>query len=82
MAKMTEVMSVLTKSQKEAQEMSDSATKSAEKIKQLSVSRAREETVRAKAACVVGAQKNLVLVYSASILASPKWWWTWVSWKM
>ena len=56
---MTEVMCTLTKSQKEAQEMSDCVTKLAEEIKQLRVSRAREETVRAKAACVVGAQKKL-----------------------
>ena len=43
---MTEVMSTLTKSQKEAQEMSDYVTKLAEEIKQLKGSRAREETVR------------------------------------
>ena len=49
---MTEVMSALTKSQKEAQEMSDYVTKLAEEIKQLRVSRSREETVRAKGACV------------------------------
>ena len=45
---MTEVRSTLTKSQKEAQEMSDCVTKLAEEIKQLKGSRAREETVRAK----------------------------------
>ena len=56
---MTEVMSALTKSQKEAQEMSDYVTKFAEEIKQLRVSRAREETVRAKRACVGEAQKKL-----------------------
>ena len=56
---MTEVTSALTKSQKEAQEMSDSVTKLAEEIKQLKVSRAREETVRAKGACVGEARKKL-----------------------
>ena len=56
---MTEVMSALTKSQKEAQEMSDYVTKLAEEIKQLRVSRAREETVRAKWACVGEARKKL-----------------------
>ena len=59
-AKMTEVRSILTKSQKEAQEMSDCVTKLAEEIKQLRCSRAREETVRAKNACVGEAQKKLV----------------------
>ena len=58
-AKMTEVISTLTKSQKEAQEMSDYVTKLAEEIKQLRVSRAREETVRAKGACVGEARKKL-----------------------
>ena len=58
-AKMTEVMSTLTKSQKEAQEISDCVTKLAEEINQLRGSRAREETVRAKGACVGGAQKKL-----------------------
>ena len=57
--KMSEVMSALTKSEKEAQEMSGSVMELAEEIKQLRVSRAREETVRAKAACVGGAQKKL-----------------------
>ena len=57
--KMTEVMSALTKSQKEAQEMSDYVTKLAEEIKQLRVSRSREETVRAKGACVEEARKKL-----------------------
>ena len=55
----TEVMSALTKSQKEAQEMSDYVTKLAEEIKQLRVSRAREETVRAKEACAGEARKKL-----------------------
>ena len=59
MAKLTVVMSAMTKSQKEAQEMSDSVTKLAEEIKQLRISRAREETVRAKAACVGGAMRNI-----------------------
>ena len=57
---MTEVMSTLPKSQQEAQEMSDYVTKLAEEIKQLRVSRAREETVRAKGACVGEAQNKLV----------------------
>ena len=57
--KMTEVMSTLTRSQKEAQEMSDYVTKLAEEIKQLRVSRARKETVRAKEACVGEARKKL-----------------------
>ena len=39
--------------------MSESVTKLAEEIKQLRVSRAREETVMAKAASVGGAQKKL-----------------------
>ena len=39
--------------------MSDSVTKFAEENEQLRVSKAREETVRAKAACVGGAQKKL-----------------------
>ena len=38
-------MSAVTKSQKEAQETSDSGTEWAAEIKQLIVSRAREETV-------------------------------------
>ena len=59
-AKMTEVRSILTKSQKEAQEMSDCVTKLAEEIKQLKGSRAREETVRAKGACVGDARNKLV----------------------
>ena len=58
-AKMTEVMSTLTKPHNEAQEMSDYETKLAGKIKQLRVSRDREETVRAKGACVGEAQKKL-----------------------
>ena len=57
--KMSEVMGALTKSEKEAQEMSESVMELAEELKQLRVSRAREETVRAKAACVGGAQKKL-----------------------
>ena len=57
--KMSEVMDALTKSQKEAQEMSESVTRLAEEIKQLRVSRARDETVRAKAACVGGAQEKM-----------------------
>ena len=56
---MSEVMSALTKSEKEAQEMSESVMELAEELKQMRVSRAREETVRAKAACVGGAQKKL-----------------------
>ena len=56
--KMSEVMGALTKSEKEAQEMSGSVMELAEELKQLRVSRAREETVRVKAACVGGAQKN------------------------
>ena len=64
---MTEVRSILTKSQKEAQEMSDCVTKLAEEIKQLKGSRAREETVRAKAACVVEAQKKLARAEIKSI---------------
>ena len=56
---MTEVMSALTKSEKEAQEMSGSVMELAEEIKQLRVSRARGETVRAKTACVGGAQEKL-----------------------
>ena len=56
---MSEVMSALTKSQNEAQEMSESVTKLAEENKQLRVSRARDETVRAKAASVGGAQDKL-----------------------
>ena len=59
-AKMTEVRSTLTKSQKEAQEMSDCVAKLAEEIKQLKCSRAREETVRAKGACVGEAQNKPV----------------------
>ena len=59
-AEMTEVMSALTKSQKEAQDMSDYVTKLAEEIKQLRGSRDREETVRAKWACVGEAQNKLV----------------------
>ena len=59
MAKMTEVMGALTKSQKEAQDMSGSVMELAEEIKQLRASRAREETVRAKAASAGGAQKKL-----------------------
>ena len=55
---MSEVMSALTKSQNEAQEMSESVMELAEELKQLRVSRAREETVRAKAASVGGAQRN------------------------
>ena len=58
-AEMTEVMSTLTKSQKEAQEMTDYVTKLAEEIKQLRGSRAREETVRATGAYFGGAQKKL-----------------------
>ena len=57
---MTEVRSTLTKSQKEAQEMSDCVTKLAEEIKQLRGSRDREVTVRAKGACVGDAQNKLV----------------------
>ena len=57
--KMSEVMSALTKSEKEAQEMSESVMELAEELKQLRVSRAREEPVRAKAACVGGAQEKL-----------------------
>ena len=59
MTKTTDVMNAQTKSQKEAQEMSGSVMELAEEIKQLRVSRAREETLRAKAACVGGAQKKL-----------------------
>ena len=55
---MTQVMRALLLSQKEAQEISDSVTKLAEEIKQLRVSRAREETVRAKVPCVGGAPKK------------------------
>ena len=55
---MSEVMSALTKSEKEAQEMSESVMELAEELKQLRVSRAREGTVRAKSACVGGAQKS------------------------
>ena len=40
--KMSEVMGALTKSQNEAQEMSESVTRLAEEIKQLRVSRARD----------------------------------------
>ena len=39
----------------------------AEELKQLRVSRAREETVRAKAACVGGAQKNLARTETKSL---------------
>ena len=56
---MTEVIITLTKSQKEAQEMSGYVMELAEEIKQLRVSRAREETVRAKVASVGDAQKKL-----------------------
>ena len=52
MRKMIEVMSALTKPQKEAQEMSGSVMELAEENKQPRGSRAREETVRAKNACV------------------------------
>ena len=64
---MSEVMSALTKSEKEAQEMSESVTRLAEELKQLRVSRDREETVRAKAACVGGAQKKLARVEIKSL---------------
>ena len=57
--KMTEVRSILTKSQKEAQEMPDCVTKLAEEIKQQRGSRDMEETVRAKGACVGEARKKL-----------------------
>ena len=53
-------MNTLTKSQKESQEMTDYVTKLAEEIKQLRGSRDREETVRAKGACVGEARKKLV----------------------
>ena len=56
---MSEVMSALTKSEKEAQEMSESVMEFAEELKQLRVSRARDEPVMAKAACVGGALKKL-----------------------
>ena len=56
---MSEVMSALTKSEKEAQEMSGSVMELVEEIKQLRVSRAREETVRVKAASVRGGQNKL-----------------------
>ena len=58
LVKMTEVVSAMTKSQTEAQEMSDSVTNVAEEIKQLRVSRAMKETVRAKVPCVGGAPKK------------------------
>ena len=61
MVKMTEVKSALKKSQKDAQEMSNSVTKLTEDIKQLRASRTREETVIAKEACVGGAQTKLAL---------------------
>ena len=51
-------MSALTKSQNEAQEMSESVKELAEELKQLRISRAREETVRAKWACVGEARKK------------------------
>ena len=59
MTLMIEVMSALTKSQKEAQDVSGYVMELTEDIKQLRVSRAREETLRSKAASVGGSQKKL-----------------------